>query len=541
MLKYCGLSQQEGFERYVFLGIDVGRFSAAGKRGTAMKGTRLGLRLAAACAALGVLAAFGVAAAEGVVETPPIDITVTPLDREVIVEWENPDLSLISNLIVEDSSWGGTATFRVYGDYTGHCDMDMNFRTTNSADVFRDPFVDTIFAQDADPDRPNYWTGTSVPFAGGTPDICENHDIHLVALDSDSLTPEGIASGSTFRFFWLDVPDTGTLVLPSDFRAGIDSVEVSNGVKVGFGPGTVNENDEMTVRAQSVDIQFAWDYVLHGAGETDRVSSSDPGEAELTVCRPGGIVPFRFGLSISITVDTTFTTSDVYDTTYEIDAGTGETLSVTIDTSTVTTASIEGSVPTGGDTLGAIQLLYRKIDGYRVYRSDITNQQRYVLLREYSFCDSLDRLELLQSPVTYVDGQGVHNGFPYDYYVTAYDTMTVSESDPVLSGRTFPRAETSEDLEKILVVPNPYKRNAAWEEGNEKIQFTHLPTRASIQVYTMGGDLVAEWEHSDPTGGGNSNWDTRNANGDPVVSGVYLYYVKSAVGGEHVGKFVIVR
>lgn len=503
--------------------------------------TRHGLRLAVVGGLVGLLAATGAVRADDVVETPPIDITVTPLDREVVIEWENPSLSLISNLVVEDSSWGGTATLKVLGEYVGDCDMDMTFRTTNSVDVFRDPFVDTVFTQTADTDRPNYWVGTSVPFAGGAPDICENHNIQLVALDSDSLTATGNASGGEVRFFWVDVPVTDTLVLPADYRAGIDSIPVSNGVTVGFGPGTVNVGDDLTIRAVSNDIQLAWDYVLHGGVETDRVSSSDPGETELTICRPGEVVPFRFGLSITIDADTLFRETAVYDTTYDIDGESGETLAVDVDTSFVTEAEVVGSVPTGGDTLGVVPVTFRKIDGYRVYRSDITNPDRFVILREFWFCDDDDISFLRSEPIRYVDTEGVHNGFPYEYYVTAFDTLTGGESESDLSGRIYPRTEATEDLERILVVPNPYKRNVAWEENAEKIQFTHLPERATIQVFTVGGDLVRQWEHQGPSGGGNSDWNTRNANGDLVVSGVYIYHVKSAGGGERVGKFIIVR
>ncbi|MFH1277396.1 MAG: hypothetical protein ABIK65_03345 [Candidatus Eisenbacteria bacterium] len=506
-----------------------------------MMRARLGLRLAIAGAVVGLIAGAGAAGAENVVETPPIDITVTPLDREVVIEWQNPSLSVISNLVVEDSSWGGTATLKVLGDYSGHCDMDMSFRTTNSVDTFTDPFVDRILTQTADPDRPNYWIGTAVPYAGGAPDVCENHNIQLVALDSDTLTAEGTASGGGVRFFWIDVPVTDTLTLPADYRAGIDSIPVSNGVLVGFGPGNVNAGDKLTIRVRSNDVQLAWDYVLHGGTETDRVSSSDPAETEITICRPGEVVPFRFGLSLTIDVDTVFTETTVYDTTYEIDPESGETLSVDIDTSAVTESEIVGSVPSGGDSLGVMQVLYRKIDGYRVYRGDITNPDRFVLLRELSFCDDDQLQTLLASPVRYVDREGVHNGFPYTYFVTAFDTLTGGESEARATDRVFPRTDATEDLSRILVVPNPYKRNVAWEEDSEKVQFTHLPKRATIRVYTVGGDLVREWEHDDPSGGGNSDWNTRNAGGDLVVSGVYVYYVKSPAGGERVGKFIIVR
>jgi hypothetical protein len=429
----------------------------------------------------------------------------------VRVVWSHPANELISGLSVVDSAWGGTATLQVLGSYMGDCDMDIRLRTTNSADVFTNPFVDTVLFQPVNPSRPNYWTGTAVPYAGGEPEVCEDHNILFIALGSDSLTENGNASGAPLLLEWQDIPDVDTIEVPAGFRAGIDSLPITSGVWAGLRPGSVVAGEKFTVVVRSRDIQLAWDYVLTGGSETERVSSSDPGETELTICHPGDVVPFRFGLSVTITVDTT-------------DEG-----------------EILGNVPSGGDTLGVISALWRKIDGYRVYRSDITNPERFVLLREFRFCDAADTM-LAQETMEFVDASGVHNGFPYVYYVTAFDTLTHSESpDSLRSGRVFPRKDSSEDMSRISVVPNPYKRNAAWEQGSEKIQFTNLPRRATLRIFTVGGDLVREWEHDDPSGGGNSDWDMKNVDGDLVVSGVYLFHVRSAAGGEKVGKFIIVR
>ncbi|RPJ43243.1 MAG: hypothetical protein EHM19_09055 [Candidatus Latescibacterota bacterium] len=476
-----------------------------------MSGRRRLSRPALLCGLLGALFAGGPVFAQAV-RTPAIPVEVRPGDREVRVEWDHPADSLISSLSLVDTSWGGTAKLKVYGTFTGDCDLDLRFRTTNSTDLFMDPFVDTVLFQNVNPNRPNYFTGSSVPYAGGKPDICSDHSILLVALGTDSLTSEGNASGSPLLLEWIDVPNNDTIALPADFRAGVDTLPLTVGVWAGFQPGTVNAGDELSIVARSRDIQLAWDYILTGALETERVSSSDPGETEVTICRPGEVKEFRFGLSVTIDVDTT-------------DEG-----------------DVVGSVRTGGDSLGIASVLWRKIDGYRVYRSDITNPERFVLLRELSFCDDSTAALLSGSEIAYVDSDGVHNGFPYVYYVTAYDTLTHAEGpDSMKSGRTVPRTEAREDMGRISVVPNPYKRNAAWEEGSEKLQFTNLPERATLRVFTVGGDLVREWEHDGGIYGGNSDWDLKNADGDPVVSGVYIYYVKSAAGGERVGKFVIVR
>jgi hypothetical protein len=63
-----------------------------------------------------------------------------------------------------------------------------------------------------------------------------------------------------------------------------------------------------------------------------------------------------------------------------------------------------------------------------------------------------------------------------------------------------------------------------------------------IQVYTVAGDLVNEWEHRGENGDGSSTWDTKNQDGVLVVSGVYVFYVReSTTGADRVGKFIIVR
>tara|TARA_B110000467_G_C18325078_1_gene488319 strand:+ start:61 stop:2712 length:2652 start_codon:yes stop_codon:yes gene_type:complete len=113
-----------------------------------------------------------------------------------------------------------------------------------------------------------------------------------------------------------------------------------------------------------------------------------------------------------------------------------------------------------------------------------------------------------------------------------------------------------EDLSKISVVPNPYFSHSQFDEtANSRLMwFTHLPTYCYISIYTVSGELVRSFEHSDEFSGQES-WDLRSGNGDEVSPGLYIFTVESGnpstniadelMNGydefKHVGKFAIVR
>jgi hypothetical protein len=96
------------------------------------------------------------------------------------------------------------------------------------------------------------------------------------------------------------------------------------------------------------------------------------------------------------------------------------------------------------------------------------------------------------------------------------------------------------ELSKIKVVPNPYIAHALWEtkDGIRKIQFTHLPDRCTIRIYTLAGDLVKVIEHSN--GAGTEDWDMLNKDQMGIVPGVYFYHVDSKYG-EKLGKFAVIK
>jgi len=102
------------------------------------------------------------------------------------------------------------------------------------------------------------------------------------------------------------------------------------------------------------------------------------------------------------------------------------------------------------------------------------------------------------------------------------------------------------DLNKIGVVPNPYIVRNRWERTNDRnrLQFVNLPSKCTVKIYTLAGNLVKVLEHDDNAGvdGGTCWWDPMlTMNQQQVASGVYLYYVDAPGVGTHVGKFAVVR
>ncbi|MGB5107246.1 MAG: hypothetical protein WBP29_14235 [Candidatus Zixiibacteriota bacterium] len=116
---------------------------------------------------------------------------------------------------------------------------------------------------------------------------------------------------------------------------------------------------------------------------------------------------------------------------------------------------------------------------------------------------------------------------------------------------------TAEKL-NVTVFPNPYRidggyMDADYErfEGNvtdaehaRRIHFANLPSRATIRIYTLDGDLVRELQHPSgaPLQEGESmmSWDLITRNTQAAVSGIYLYSVESELGNQ-IGKFVIIK
>jgi hypothetical protein len=107
---------------------------------------------------------------------------------------------------------------------------------------------------------------------------------------------------------------------------------------------------------------------------------------------------------------------------------------------------------------------------------------------------------------------------------------------------------------EVIVYPNPYRIDGNYYadgyepgQGNfeRRLNFVNLPTRCTIRIYTLDGDLVRTLEHDKQEGDLDATyhyWDLVSRNIQAVVSGIYLFCVEDKETGEtQVGKFVIIK
>lgn len=99
-----------------------------------------------------------------------------------------------------------------------------------------------------------------------------------------------------------------------------------------------------------------------------------------------------------------------------------------------------------------------------------------------------------------------------------------------------------EDVRKVKVVPNPYIVHAGWESDHfvRKIQFTNLPNRCKIHVFTVSGEKVITLDH-DSSFDGSENWDLLTLNRQETAPGLYVFVVEADNGVTQTGKFVIIK
>lgn len=159
--------------------------------------------------------------------------------------------------------------------------------------------------------------------------------------------------------------------------------------------------------------------------------------------------------------------------------------------------------------------------------------------------------------------QNVQKGFDYYYAVQAMSEDPVygyAETNPLNAMQTvIPANPPATDLSRVMVVPNPYVGSARWDNPRpgdsdpwkHRLQFTNIPSDATVKIFTLDFDFVAEVKSGDiarvsadfqaDINYGVAEWDLITRNNQEAAPGIYLYVVDSPSAGQKVGKFVIVR
>jgi len=197
------------------------------------------------------------------------------------------------------------------------------------------------------------------------------------------------------------------------------------------------------------------------------------------------------------------------------------------------------------DPLG-IRKVYPDADKYDASDTTVEGNLRYY---EYEYTiDNLAPSKLYYFAVT-----------AFDYGASQYDIGAL-ETSPLANAVKAYALPSSEMVEEqglgVIVYPNPYRidggyaragyenrdrtKSAVW---SRRIHFANLPKICTIRIYTVDGDLVREIKHYRPDGDPDSQheeWNVVSRNTQAVVTGLYIWHVRSEMG-EQMGKLVIIK
>lgn len=99
---------------------------------------------------------------------------------------------------------------------------------------------------------------------------------------------------------------------------------------------------------------------------------------------------------------------------------------------------------------------------------------------------------------------------------------------------------TKDDIDKISVFPNPYYGFHVLEDSRQSkyVSFNHLPQKATIRIFNLGGVMVREIKKDDDSQF--ARWNLTNQYNYPVASGLYIVHVETDYG-EKILKLALVQ
>lgn len=94
-------------------------------------------------------------------------------------------------------------------------------------------------------------------------------------------------------------------------------------------------------------------------------------------------------------------------------------------------------------------------------------------------------------------------------------------------------------LDMIGVVPNPYYAYSKYEntEVDSRVKIVNVPGQCVVTIFSINGTLIRKLTKSDDNIT-SIDWDLRNQKGVTVASGIYLFNIRTYIGGKPVDKLV---
>ena len=127
--------------------------------------------------------------------------------------------------------------------------------------------------------------------------------------------------------------------------------------------------------------------------------------------------------------------------------------------------------------------------------------------------------------------------FEYDNPTTSSDEWTFGTTAATSGGDV-----TDEMVDMINVFPNPYYGYQELEttRRDKFVRFNHLPQKADIRIFNIGGVMVMKIEKDDAIQ--TVDWDLTNQYSLPVASGIYIAHIDLPdVGKEKILKIALVQ
>jgi hypothetical protein len=225
----------------------------------------------------------------------------------------------------------------------------------------------------------------------------------------------------------------------------------------------------------------------------------------------------------------------------------------------------------------------RIFEGFRLWRSEypVFEESQFGLIHQFDVADDLNFEGQTGLAFSFVDST-ILRGKRYFYAVTSItipDKIYLSFERPGggLGIDTTLTAPTESPMHEnvlhysvpfmpstkpgqVKVVPNPYRTDqnyifeqggweglgSRWTENRRVVWFIHLPSRCTIRIFSLAGEIIKSISHDDSDrqsrnlAVGQEEFELLSESNRALASGIYIYLVESDLGTQ-TGKFVIIR